>query len=65
MPTNLITVTQAAEQSGFSARSIRAAIAADTLRATLYGKTWLIDPADFAAWLADEQAHTRGRRRKS
>lgn len=62
MPTNLITVTQAAEQSGLSVRTIRKACQVGTLKAELYGKTWLIDPADFTAWLANPDAHKRGRR---
>lgn len=65
MPTNLITVTQAAEQSGIPSRTIRKACQVGTLKAELLGKTWLIDPTDFQTWQADEQAHKRGRRTKS
>lgn len=62
---DFLTVTQAATRAACNVSTIRYAILAGRIRATKYGKTWLIAPDEFERWLADPEAHKAGARRKA
>jgi len=59
--TTLITVTQAADRSGFNRAYIGAEIRRGNLKATKVGSQYNIEEADFLAWM---QKPRRGSRSK-
>lgn len=60
--TTKITVSEAATASGLNPSSIRRAIARGDLQAERYGKTYVIEPAEFQRWLDNPLAHKTGRK---
>lgn len=59
---DFLTVTQAAREAACNVSTLRYAILGGRLRATKYGKTWLIERAEFERWLSDPVAHKAGAR---
>lgn len=60
----MITLTQAAEISGFTSRNLRRAIKAGTLKADKPGHDYLLEQSELERWLNDTSAHKRGRKQK-
>lgn len=59
----LISAREAAARAECNVSYIRAEIAAGRLRATKPGTEWVIDEADFAAWLRNPRRGTRSAKR--
>lgn len=59
----LLTLREAAKQLGIVPTALRNAIHRGTLRATLYGKTWLVDERDLRAYADRPEREYRDPRR--
>jgi excisionase family DNA binding protein len=55
-----LTITEAAERSGYTGRTLRFAIARGDLRAKKRGPLWFVTEAALEKWTADVTKHQRG-----
>jgi len=59
---SLITFTQAAQRTGHNPSTLRYAADRGHLRATKYGKTWLVEETELMRWLNTPEYHKTGKK---